>query len=267
MSRVELPETLLSHDISSRDWEVFDPMTSKLPGRGDRYFKGEEYQEYVDSLEWLAGPVVKRPADIREGGIQIGNYRFAHTELPLYTMQCPHMFAPLRRARAGLSIGPSTCDWYDNSPKAYFDTVVRIPVLCTALQTWMSITPMEMFTQRPGLRYAHGKVLIGGLGLGWFTHYVCLRKQAKEVVVVEKDRDLIEHFGQKLKAMHPKLSIEQGDAYDFLEENSCLFDSYLFDIWAGLGESEYDRRWTYFLENLEEGKRWWGWGTPRSILL
>ena len=38
---------------------------------------------------------------------------------------------------------------------------------------WMSLTPSEMATQRPGVQKAQGTVVIGGLGLGWLLRKVC----------------------------------------------------------------------------------------------
>ena len=35
-------------------------------------------------------------------------------------------------------------------------------------RVWMGLTPMEIFTQMPGVDLARGRVLIGGLGMGWF---------------------------------------------------------------------------------------------------
>lgn len=38
---------------------------------------------------------------------------------------------------------------------------------------WMSLTPSEMITQRPGVQKAKGTVVIGGLGLGWLLRKTC----------------------------------------------------------------------------------------------
>jgi hypothetical protein len=53
---------------------------------------------------------------------------------------------------------------------------------------WMSLTPNEMLSQRSGIQKASGKVLIGGLGLGWFLRKVCAKPMVEEVIVVEKSR-------------------------------------------------------------------------------
>ncbi len=44
-----------------------------------------------------------------------------------------------------------------------FDTSDRVQLGAI----WMSLTPMEMMTQRSGVQAARGTVVIGGLGLGW----------------------------------------------------------------------------------------------------
>ena len=56
-----------------------------------------------------------------------------------------------------------------------FDANITIPALHEQIRDghewreapWMSLTPMECMTQRPGIRFAKGHTIVAGLGLGW----------------------------------------------------------------------------------------------------
>lgn len=89
--------------------------------------------------------------------------RYLKKELPLH---------------AGLPISAAD-DLYHDGGRAYFDEPVDIPVLQYHLEpdqrpwesdrwdAWMSLTPMEMWSQRSGVQAATGRVILGGLGMGW----------------------------------------------------------------------------------------------------
>src|SRR5579871_4800092 len=69
---------------------------------------------------------------------------------------------------------------------------------------WMSLTPGEMISQRSGIQRARGKVVIGGLGLGWFLRKVCERPDVEEVIVVEQSRELLDWYGFDICKRHRK---------------------------------------------------------------
>src|SRR5262249_30187656 len=85
-----------------------------------------------------------------------------------------------------------------------FDEDVIIPALYQAkdpdepgtrrwnFHPWMSLTPGEILTLRPGTRLAKGKVVIAGLGLGHQLIEVSKRLQVKRIVIVELDRELVD---------------------------------------------------------------------------
>ena len=144
-----------------------------------------------------------------------------------------------------------------------FDAVVPIPVLGfgsgTAIyETLMGLTPSEMFTLRPGLRKARGRVLVGGLGLGWFARRVLERKQVKHVTVVELSPEMARLFGGPLRERFgERLEVVVGDVYAHAKRRLRKFDSILIDIWAGqnlAGEDAEFHRLRVKHANV------WGWG-------
>ena len=107
---------------------------------------------------------------------------------------------------------------------------------------WMSLTPGEMLTQRPGIRRAHGTVLIGGLGLGWMLGKVCQRDSVDRVIVVEQSQELLDWYGHDLCKRFPKVSdVICDDVFNQIGMHGAS-TMHLLDIWRGYADSSRDRR-------------------------
>lgn len=126
-----------------------------------------------------------------------------------------------------------------------------------AEKVWMSITPQEVFTLRPGVRRAKGKVVIGGLGLGWLLRKVAEKKSVREISIVELSKDLLNWYGLDMAKSIPKVSrVYQGDVYE--EANAIGRDYvYLLDIWPGYGDAANDPQLRRF---RQAGYDVWAWG-------
>lgn len=126
---------------------------------------------------------------------------------------------------------------------------------------WMSMTPAEMISQRPGVRRAVGKVVIGGLGMGWFLRKVCENTQVEHVVVVERSQDLLEWYGLNLCCKQPKVAdVICDDIYRHIGKHGDAV--YLLDVWPTYeGVREDGRFWD---EKRKHGDRLWGWGEPEG---
>jgi hypothetical protein len=120
----------------------------------------------------------------------------------------------------------------------------------------MSMTPMEVISQRPGVRKARGNVLIGGLGMGWLVRRVCEKRSVKHVTVCEIHQGIAQFFGYPLKREFKHLDIEVIDVYDHLDSKLYVYDTILMDIWTGGGDAELDRR---FEALMAAHPRVWGW--------
>lgn len=111
---------------------------------------------------------------------------------------------------------------------------------------WMTDKPEELFQMAEAVEAVkpHGKVLIGGLGLGIYARMVSKLKKVKEITVVERSKDVINMVGadtQKYASMYGvKLNIICSDIYSFLlYGHDDPFNVYMLDTWAGTGEMEY----------------------------
>jgi spermidine synthase len=153
--------------------------------------------------------------------------------------------------------------------KIRFDGPVHIPMLTREniygeTQVWMSLTPMEVMSQKSGLDFAQGRTLIGGLGLGWLTSKVLEKPEVSQVVQIELDPHVLEFFGRPLSYLYPdKLDLVEANVWEFLE-NTALeqFDTILLDIWPRYNDARRD-------QNLKELRklhsRVWAWGQEKFI--
>lgn len=150
--------------------------------------------------------------------------------------------------------------------KVIFDGPVSVPALYEVdedgerwkSRPWMSITPMEIMTLRPGTRRARGKVIVAGLGLGHQLIEVSKRKQVQRLVLVEKDRSLVDWLMPKIKPfLGSKVDeVVVGDAYKALPKMTA--DVALVDIFPSYGGNEYSR--DRLAQKCPRIKVMWGWG-------
>lgn len=116
---------------------------------------------------------------------------------------------------------------------------------------WMSDTPMERNSNGRFIQGAHGKVFIGGLGIGLCVMPLLDCPDVKSVEVWEIDQDVIDLFSKHVK--HSKLTIKQADILEEIPPTSVKYDSVLLDIWPNICLDNYDemktlkRRWGHRL--------------------
>ncbi len=120
------------------------------------------------------------------------------------------------------------------SKVGYYSKEVKYPVLKHNKDVWMSITPNEIATMQNSIDEANGKVLVVGLGLGYYPYMISLKNDVKEIIIVEKDKDVIEIFKKNILPQFShkeKITIVNDDAYKFIENNKTKFDYAFIDIW------------------------------------
>jgi hypothetical protein len=140
------------------------------------------------------------------------------------------------------------------------DTPRQIP-RCNADDVWMSLTPMEVLTQRKAVQLAKGKVLVGGIGLGWLLRKVCEKKSVTEVIVVEKNQSLLDWIGgilvdRNLDVIHKVTEWICDDVYNQVGKHGDE-TLHLLDIWKSYGGC--DHKFDQLKKTLPPGKLW-GWG-------
>ncbi len=127
---------------------------------------------------------------------------------------------------------------------------------------WMSYTPFEIASQRPGLRLAKGHCVVAGLGMGWLLARVAQKKSVTKVTLVEKNADLVNWLLPQIRARHlqgveHKLEVVIGDAN--LVVMNMTADVALWDIWEGIGavDARDEQRMSEMCFGI---KKTWFWG-------
>jgi len=123
-------------------------------------------------------------------------------------------------------------------------------------QIWMSYTPMEVLSQRAGLKMAKGKVLIGGLGMGWLANRVAAKKQVTEVVVVDLDDDVLQLASPC--CMSKKITLVHGDVWKEVDKYGDDW-TFLFDVWPNYGFNKDEPEMRRFRKSHPNAK-YWAWG-------
>lgn len=152
----------------------------------------------------------------------------------------------------------------------FFDAPVLLPTLAEKKpndpepDTWMSYTPNEVLTQRGGVRIATGRVVVGGLGLGWLLNAICSKPSVTEVVIVEREQVLHDWLWPKIQKAYPavaKATFEVADVYDFMDVDHAAGNSsntrYVLDIWEKF--NQYDHKFLQWRKILSTSQLW-GWG-------
>lgn len=132
--------------------------------------------------------------------------------------------------------------WPDRIPlRGYWSParpVSGIVSLDRGSDTWMSLMPVEIESQRIGIGCAAGHVAIFGLGMGWAAAATALRPEVTSVTVVERDAGLIalhgalDLFGRLPGGAGRKVRIVAGDAFDWRPD--APVDLLMPDIWLPL---------------------------------
>lgn len=94
----------------------------------------------------------------------------------------------------------------------------------------MSDTPMEKRTNRKFIIDAHGDVFIAGLGIGLIVLPLQEKEEVKSITILEKNPEIIELVGKQLP-LNDKVTIVQGDVFEYEFPRGTKFDCLYFDIW------------------------------------
>lgn len=143
-----------------------------------------------------------------------------------------------------------------------FDTDVTLPVLYSRfrqsdMRVWMSITPMEMLTQRNGIRFASADVLVGGLGLGWYVRQIHAKRSVKRIIVVERSKELVSWLGPRVLGGLDKVEVVYGDVWNEIGNHGET--KVALDVWPHYGQAYSDRK-VHEAQRRNPDKKFWCWG-------
>lgn len=232
----------------------------------------ESYQAWIDALLPMAANVEPRDnsKDFRpERFVQIGDFSLSRRRVKQWVTKSN----PWGGGRSWEEIGSIPIlhqgRRYGN---VSFVGEVLLPVLSrlrhyprgTDETIWMSPSPSEVFSNRPAVRKATGRVLVGGLGMGMIAQMIKSKKGITSITVVEKRQEVIDAFGPTVldtPGLCQDVRFVCGDFYDAVE--GCgpriheTYDSVLVDIWEDYGDAVFDDAFQALKGRHE---RIWGWG-------
>lgn len=101
--------------------------------------------------------------------------------------------------------------------------------------TWMSTSPLELESFRRHLEAVHGRVLVGGLGLGVFPFLASKRSRVISIDIIEKEQKIIDlvfpQLYQKVSRVRKKCRVICDDIYPYLGATDFRYDFIFLDIW------------------------------------
>lgn len=119
----------------------------------------------------------------------------------------------------------------------FFARKVSFPTVYEGKMPWMSVCPSEISTIDPFINKAFGRVLVLGLGLGYYPFRISALNNVSEITVIEINPVIINLFNKHIFDQFPhknKIKIVQADALDYLSKlKGGEFDYCFADIWEG----------------------------------
>lgn len=103
----------------------------------------------------------------------------------------------------------------------------------------MSDTEMEKRTNSAFVRNAHGKVLIGGLGIGLILLAVQDKANIEKITVVEKNREVIDLVANQLP-LNGKVEIVNANVFDYVPSEK--YNTIYMDIWNYINYDVYQEQ-------------------------
>ena len=117
----------------------------------------------------------------------------------------------------------------------FFTEDFRAPIVEENEREWMTVTPSEINTMTADILAAYGKVAVFGLGLGYYAFMVSEKTNVSEVVVIERDPEVISLFREFILPQFPhkdKITVVEADAYEYAGKMAEMhFDCAYVDIW------------------------------------
>ncbi len=129
----------------------------------------------------------------------------------------------------------------------YFTHRVTFPAVYEGNMPWVSVCPSEIHSMTPDLEGVRGRVLVLGLGLGYYPYRLGENEGIGSITIVEKNPHILKLFRDQILPQFPhknKIRTVLADAFDFLEETeNGAFDFCYADIWEGWedGAAAYER--------------------------
>lgn len=130
----------------------------------------------------------------------------------------------------------------------YRGDLFNIPKLKCNGEFIMELNPTEIGGYFEFIRRASGTVGVVGLGLGYLVSELALKDRVKDVVVFEKEKDIIRFYEDNFGS-NEKIKVIHGDAFSIKEEfKSKKFNFFFVDIYNEEVSSKVMKDYKFFKE-------------------
>ena len=135
----------------------------------------------------------------------------------------------------------------------YFTRKTNFPSIYEGNIPWMSVIPSEINTMKTPIDHAHGKMLVLGLGLGYYAYMIGRKKDVQDITVIEQSAAVIQLFKDSIlpqfePAAAAKIHIIQADALQYMKNvQEGQYDGIFADLWQGAvdGAADYHQLHPY----------------------
>jgi len=118
-----------------------------------------------------------------------------------------------------------------------FNKTVCFPALYEGDIPWVSVCPSEINSMRGQIDEAFGRVLVLGLGLGYYPFMISAKENVERITIVEIEPGIIDIFREHILPFFPykdKIEIVCDDALKYMKKvGDGEFDFIFADIWEG----------------------------------
>lgn len=206
----ELLNDLINNSLSFKDEEIITPLDLVEP-----YLDEEDLIDLKDNLN---NPI--KELDISKylnnpfNKLNIKETKFKDYKLEYKEIQSKEIFISDE-----IKISKNKA-YLENSQLGYFLKPYRYLNLSKNNVTWMSLIPNEINTMEIDLNTMHGDILVLGLGLGYMSYSLALKKDVTSITIIEKDPNIINIF---LKCIAPSINKEILDKIKIIKHDALIY--------------------------------------------
>lgn len=131
-------------------------------------------------------------------------------------------------------------NYSEHTPFGFFNKEFPYLAVLQGENIWMSVIPHEINTMKEPIKNAKGKVLVLGLGMGYYLFNIASKKEVTSIDVIESDPSIISLFNKYLLNKMPhyeKINIILGDGIEYLKTKK-EYDYAFIDIYHNVGDGE-----------------------------
>ena len=132
-------------------------------------------------------------------------------------------------------------DYVEIPQVGFFTEKFTFPTVFEGGREWMAIKPNEIETMKLPIEKAGGRVLVYGLGMGYFAYMVSQKANVESVCIVERDQSVIDLFERHILPQFPsksKITVVKSDAFEYAknEMKNGGYNYVFTDLWHDVSD-------------------------------